>query len=146
MPSFLPVPQVKLHESGPLDLTLWDPKSLSIWHQSSVAWRSEHAQWKSSWDLTNTGSVVLMSERSASPLSSRLLSELSMSPRVPLWSISWVPLEIRLRGPGKSRTSYPGKFPFHHLMTCDSALFVSHSRHPKLPLSEANCPQVFTSI
>lgn len=34
VPSFLPVPQVKLHASGPLDLTLWDPKSLSIWHLS----------------------------------------------------------------------------------------------------------------
>lgn len=33
-PPFLPVFQVRQYESGPLYLTLWDPKSLSIWHLS----------------------------------------------------------------------------------------------------------------
>lgn len=34
VPPFLPMFQVRQSESGPLYLTLWDPKSLSIWHLS----------------------------------------------------------------------------------------------------------------
>lgn len=86
-----------------------------------------------SWRVPGAGphSAILMSERSASlPFYGYLLPELSQAGikvHVPesthaalslqsLCGRSWVSPEARLRGPGKSKTCYPGKSPsFNHM-------------------------------